>query len=188
MQAGAARTTTQKDVTAFICINCARSGAAPSSLRSNPGQPAFNWTIPVEEIMVPCAGRLQPEHILKAFEAGSRLVCLIACQDDNCHHVEGCHRARRRLDYVRGLLAEIGLGGDRLAMFQLPGSAREDLAAGEGGPSAARVSSEMLAQQIQAIRDDVAARVRTLFPNPLYKAQEIQEEISAVEDTDDSED
>ena len=188
IQLSAAKAATQKGVTAFVCVNCARPGAAPSSTRPRPVPPAFNWPMPVNEIQVPCAGRLQPEHVLKAFEEGSSLVCVIACQDDNCHHVEGCHRARKRLDYVRGLLDEIGLGGDRLAMFQLPGSAREDMAAGENGPFAALVSSEMLAQQIQAIRDDVTARVEALFPNPLYKAQEIEEEVSAVENTDDGED
>ena len=187
-QAGGARAATRKDVTAFICVNCARSAAAPSSVRTQPIQPAFNWPMPVDEILVPCAGRLQPEHVLKALESGSRLVCVIACQDDNCHCVEGCLRARRRLYYVRGLLGEIGLGGDRLAMFQMPGSAREDMAAGDDRPQAPHGSDGALLQQIQAIRDEVTARIQALSLNPLYKAQEVAEEISAVEETDDNED
>lgn len=187
-QVGVVKSAPQKGVTAFVCVNCARPGVAPFSTRPRPDQPAFNWPIPVDEILVPCAGRVQPELILKAFESGSSLVCMIACQDDNCHSVEGCLRARRRLDYVRGLLDQIGLGGDRLAMFQLPGSAREDMAAGDNNPLASHVSDGALLQQIQTIRDEVTARVRALCPNPLYKVQEIAEEISAVEETDDNED
>lgn len=178
----------QKGVTAFICVNCARPGVAPFSIKPRPEQLAFDWPLPVDEIVVPCTGRLQPEHLLKAFEAGSSLVCVIACQDDNCHYVEGCRRAGKRLDYVRGLLDQIGLGGDRLALFHLPGSAQADLAAGDDQPSASSVSAAQLAQQIQAIRDAVAAKVQVLSPNPLYKPQEIVDEVSAVEEADDNED
>jgi len=188
VQGGGVKAAPQKGVTAFICVNCARPGVAPFSVRPRPDQPDFNWTLPVNEILVPCAGRLQPELVLKAFESGSSFVCLIACQDDNCHAVEGCLRARRRLDYVRGLLDQIGLGGDRLALFQLPGSAREDMAAGDNTLQAPRVSDRVLHQQIQTIRDEVAAKVQALSPNPLHKAQEIAEEISAMEETDDNED
>ena len=188
IQGGGVKPAPKKGVTAFICVNCARPGIAPFSVRPRPDQPAFNWTIPVNEILVPCAGRLQPELVLKAFESGSSFVCMIACQDDNCHAVEGCLRARRRLDYVRGLLDQIGLGGDRLAMFQLPGSAREDMAAGENNPLQSDVSDAALHQQIRVICDAVTAKVSALSPNPLYKHQEIAEEISAVEETDDNED
>lgn len=182
------KTVPQKGVTAFICVNCARPGVAPFSVKPRPDQPAFNWPMPVEEVLVPCAGRLQPELVLKAFESGSSFVCLIACQDDNCHYAEGCLRARRRLDYVRGLLDEIGLGGDRLAMYQLPGSAQEDLAAGESLPQTPRVASESFARQMQAICDEVTAKVNTLLPNPLCKILETEEEVSPVEGTDDNED
>ena len=185
---GGIKSEPKKGVTAFICVNCARPGVAPYSVRPRPDRPDFDWPMPVHEILVPCAGRLQPELVLKAFESGASLVCLIACQDDNCHAVEGCLRARRRLDYVRGLLGQIGLGGDRLAMFQLPGSAREDMAAGDNNPQASHLSDRALLQQIQAIRDEVAARVQALCPNPLHKVQEVAEETSAVEETDDNED
>jgi len=175
-------------VTAFICANCARAGVAPFSVRPRPGRIDFDWPLPVEEIVVPCTGRLQPEHLLKVFEAGASLVCVIACQDDNCHYVEGCRRAGKRLDYVRGLLDQIGLGGDRLALFQLPGSAREDLAAGADQPQPVQVSPAEMAQQIQTIREAVAAKMQVLAPNPFYKPQEIADEVSAVEETDDNED
>ena len=188
LQSGSVTSSQQKTVTAFICANCARAGVAPFSVHPRPGRTDFGWPLPVDEIVVPCTGRLQPEHLLKAFESGASLVCVIACQDDNCHYVEGCRRAGKRLDYVRGLLDQIGLGGDRLAMFQLPGSAREDMAAGLDLPPTAQASPAHVAQQIQTIREAVMAKVQTLAPNPFYKPQEIVDEVFAVEMTDDNED
>lgn len=186
-RAAGTRSATQKDVVVFVCVNCARAGAAPSAVRSRPALPVFDWPMPVEEIPVPCAGRLQPEHILKAFEAGASFVGVIACQDDNCHYAEGCLRARRRVEHVGDLLEQIGLGGERLALFQLPGSAREDLAAGERAAEIEAVPAAELARRVRAIRDDITARVKRLFPNPLYKVQEPEEE-SSLEETESNED
>jgi coenzyme F420-reducing hydrogenase delta subunit len=84
------------------------------------------WPGLVNDIAVPCAGKLQPEHLLKAFENGADAVCVLACEDDNCCYLEGSQRLDRRAEYVRGLLEEVGLGGERLMVFHLGGSARED--------------------------------------------------------------
>ena len=83
-----------------------------------------------------CTGRLQPEHVLKAFESGARLVCVIACDEGNCHHLEGSRRCARRVEYLRGILDEVGLGRERLLLCHLPGTAAEDmaLAAARPGP------------------------------------------------------
>jgi F420-non-reducing hydrogenase iron-sulfur subunit len=67
-------------------------------------------------IRVPCSGKLQPEHLLKAFETGADLVVVLTCGDGDCRYLEGRRRIERRLDYVRGILDEIGLGGARLLL------------------------------------------------------------------------
>jgi F420-non-reducing hydrogenase iron-sulfur subunit len=86
-------------VTAFVCSNCARPGLAPTSAgRPRPSVPNFQWPFPVREVLVSCTGRLQPEHVLKAFESGANLVCAVACQEDNCHYLEGSTRCARRVD------------------------------------------------------------------------------------------
>jgi hypothetical protein len=66
--------------------------------------------------------------VLKAFESGTSIVSVIACEEGNCCFVEGSTRCSRRLEYVRSILREIGLGDQRLLLFHLPGSAAEDLA------------------------------------------------------------
>ncbi len=157
----------QAAITVFLCANCARPGQVPtSSGRTRPVVPNFEWTCPVEQIVVPCAGRLQPENVLKAFEKGSSVVSVIACQEDNCHYIEGSRRCTLRVDYLRSLLDEIGLGGDRLLSFSLPGSASQDLALTSGLP-AIKTAQDSLATQIILIRDQVMATLQSCPPNPM---------------------
>lgn len=156
----------------FVCANCARPGKSPNTaVRSRPCPPDFGWPIAVKTILIPCAGRLQPEHLLKAFEDGATAVAVVACKKDNCHSVEGSSRCLRRVDYVRGMLSEIGLGPERLMVFDLPGSARQDMAMGLGKPSTPAATPEELAKQIALIREQTLERLKTLTPNPMRRPE-----------------
>jgi F420-non-reducing hydrogenase iron-sulfur subunit len=151
----------------FICANCARSGRNGSSIdRPHLDIPDFNWPYPVQQVTIPCAGRLQPEHVLKAFSSGASMVCLIACAEDNCHYVEGSKRCARRADYVRSILKEIGLERDRLMLCHLPGSAAEDMAvaAGKTSPTGALGVTEA---QVTSIRNEVLRTLLTLPQSPI---------------------
>lgn len=179
-------------VSLFVCANCVRRGFSPTAgARPRPQTPQFGWTLPVHEVVVPCAGRLGPEHLLKAFEHGSDVVCVVACKEDNCHYLEGSLRAQRRITFTSSLLDDIGLGGKRLMIFHLPGSARQDLALGEGAsPSDSNQPSDQdLAAGIQAIRDEVVKRLAAVGPNP-FRTQSATEESEAyqVDESDDNED
>jgi F420-non-reducing hydrogenase iron-sulfur subunit len=168
----------QNAITIFICANCARPGHVPTSAgKTRPETPDFNWPIPVEQVTVPCSGRLQPEHILRAFESGSSVVSVIACQEDNCHHVEGSRRCALRLDYIRSILTEIGLGEERLLSFYLPGSAKQDLALTAGQP-VSEPGTDALKGQITAIRNYVLEMLRSCPPNPLREYAEKEESSS----------
>ncbi|OFW57086.1 MAG: hypothetical protein A2133_06205 [Actinobacteria bacterium RBG_16_64_13] len=118
---------------------------------------------------MPCTGRLQPEHVLKAFESGADLVCTVACEEDNCHYLEGSQRCTRRVDYIRGILDEVGLGAERLLLFHLPGTAAEDTALGAAGVVPA-CSSEVGDARVAAIRAGVLQALDGLGPNPLHAA------------------
>lgn len=154
-------------VTVFVCANCARPGTIPESVnRSRPSVPSFGWPFPAQEILLSCGGRLQPEHVLKAFESGARLVCVVACDEGNCHHLEGSKRCARRVDYVRDLLDEVGLGRERLMLCHLPGTAAEDMALAAGRPGPA-YDPEAARARVAAIRAEVAQALDTLTPTPL---------------------
>ena len=154
-------------VTIFVCANCARPSKSPElANRSRPSVPSFDWPFPVDEIMVSCAGRLQPENVLKAFESGARLVCAVACGEDNCHHLEGSKRCARRVDYVKGILDEIGLGAERLLLCHMPGTAAQDLALGAGRPAPV-YDPEAATEAVAVVRATVIATLDTLTPTPL---------------------
>ena len=156
-------------VTLFVCANSARASSLPTSgARARPAPLPVAWPFRVHGIQVPCTGKLQPEHLLKAFESGTDLVCVIACDAGNCHYLEGSRRAQRRVEYVRGLLDELGLGGERLMLFHLPGSAKEDLAlacgAGSGG-----VREEEAAGRLTAVSGEIAGRLTLMGRSPLHQ-------------------
>jgi coenzyme F420-reducing hydrogenase delta subunit len=104
--------------------------------------------------------------------------------------VEGCFRAARRAEFVRGILKQIGLGPRRLMMFHLPGSAREDMAMGAGQAAPQPTESEVK-DKIQVILAEVAARLKKLPPSPLGKSGQLagaahDDESRTLETGDDS--
>ena len=154
-------------VTVFICANSARAGRVSTSAgRPKPTVPDFNWPFPVEQVIVPCAGRIQPEHMLKTFEAGADMVLIVACEDDNCHYIEGCKRCKRRVEFVQSILKEIGLGEERLRLEILPGSAAEDLMV-DAGKDLPKENPDSLAARIDAVRNQTMQALELLPPNPL---------------------
>ena len=70
-------------------------------------------------IRVPCAGRVDLIHILKAFEKGAAAVLVLGCEDGACHHITGNTRAKERVKYCNMLLEEIEADGRLVAMFNL---------------------------------------------------------------------
>ncbi|MEJ2109971.1 MAG: hydrogenase iron-sulfur subunit [Acidobacteriota bacterium] len=153
-----------------MCANCARPGkVSTSAVRPKPVLPNFNWPFPVERVVVPCAGRVQPEHILKTFEAGADMVLIVACEDENCHYIEGSKRCRLRVEFVQSILKEIGLGEERLRLEFLPGSAAEDLMV-DAGKSSQEENSDTLASKIANIREQTVQALELLPQNPLRQA------------------
>jgi F420-non-reducing hydrogenase iron-sulfur subunit len=162
-------------LTAFVCANCSRSGRKLEQAGLlKPAIPDFEWPGRVRQVIVPCTGRLQPESILRAFEAGSSIVAVVACQEDNCHYMEGSKRCSRRIEYIRSILKDIGLEEGRLLLFHLPGSASEDLAliSGKNGTAG---GPGCLDARIAEIRQE-AIRVFGMYPpSPLQGADSKEE-------------
>jgi coenzyme F420-reducing hydrogenase delta subunit len=65
---------------------------------------------------LPCSGRIEPLHFMRAFEAGADLVYLITCPEKVCRYQHGNTRAGKRLNYTRNLIREIGLDPERLIL------------------------------------------------------------------------
>ena len=69
---------------------------------------------------LPCSGRLDPLHLMRALESGADRVYVVTCPEGACRFREGNLRARKRLAYVQGLIKEIGLEPERLELIHLP--------------------------------------------------------------------
>ncbi len=102
----------------------------------------------IKIIQVPCSGKVDVIHLLRAIQRGADGVYVVGCLEGTCHYNEGNYRARERVEYVRSLLKEIGIEEDRVRMYNL--SSAE-------GPTFARYAREM------------TEHIRSLGPNPLKK-------------------
>jgi coenzyme F420-reducing hydrogenase delta subunit len=68
-------------------------------------------------------------HIMKAFQKGADGVYVAGCLEGDCHFKDGNLKAARRVAYVKRLLDEIGIGGDRLEMMTMSAGMGERFAA-----------------------------------------------------------
>ena len=100
----------------------------------------------IKIIQVPCSGRVDILHLLKAIEDGADGVYVAGCLEGECHYLTGNYKARRRVNYVKKTLEEIGLEPERVEMY--------NLSAGEG-PRFAEIAIEM------------NNRIKELGPSPL---------------------
>ena len=99
----------------------------------------------VRVIMMPCTGRVDVIHLLKAIEDGADGVYVAGCLEGDCHYLTGNLKARKRVEAVKKILGDLGLEEDRVAMYNL--SAAQ-------GPRFAEIAREMTEQ------------VRALGPSP----------------------
>jgi coenzyme F420-reducing hydrogenase delta subunit len=68
--------------------------------------------------------------------------------EGDCHYLEGNVTAKRRVKYVAGLLDQIGLGGERVQMFNL---------------------SSAMGARFAEIAAEMTKKVKELGPSPLKK-------------------
>jgi F420-non-reducing hydrogenase iron-sulfur subunit len=104
-------------------------------------------------IRVPCTGKVDVIHILRAFEKGADGVYVVGCLEGDCRFENGNLRARRRVEQAKTILNAVGVGGDRVEMF--------NLSSGEG-PRFAEYAVEM------------TDKIREMGPNPIKRFREKQ--------------
>ena len=100
-------------IVAFCCHYCAYTAADMA------GSQRICYPPNVKIVRVPCSGKVDTIHILKAFEKGADGVYVAGCLDGDCHFNNGNVRAARRVDMVKQMLDEIGIGAERLEMVKM---------------------------------------------------------------------
>jgi F420-non-reducing hydrogenase iron-sulfur subunit len=100
----------------------------------------------VKIVRVPCTGKVDQLHILKAFEEGVDGVYIAGCLEGECHFLSGNLRAKKRVGHVQGILAALGINPERLQMYNL---------------------SAAMGSRFVEIAREMTARVRALGPSPV---------------------
>ena len=100
-------------IVAFCCNFCAFAAADLA------GAMRLQYPPNVRIIKVPCTGKVDAIYLMKAFEDGADAVFVAGCLEGECHYLEGNLRAKKRITYVKKLLAEVAIEPERAEMFNL---------------------------------------------------------------------
>lgn len=105
-------------ITCFYCIN-AFDGEPEASL-------SVDGSADIHFIKMACSSMTKDIFLLKAFESGADGVIVVTCPPQACRYVKGALRAQKRIDWVKNILDDVGLNGNRLFLDNMPFSGSED--------------------------------------------------------------
>jgi len=140
-------------IVAFCCHYCAYTAADMA------GSMRLSYPANVKIVRVPCSGKVDTIHMLKALEKGADGVMVAGCLEGDCHFKSGNTKAARRVVFVKKLLEEIGIEPDRLAMFTMSAGM---------GTRFAQVAGEFTEQ------------IRKLGPNPVCAGLQVRKSAGKV--------
>ena len=119
-------------ITVFYCINTFDSGA--------PVQITGVDNVELRFVKLACSSMVKDVFLLRAFEMGADAVIVLVCPEGQCRYVEGNLRAYKRVMWVKKLLDEIGIEGQRLSLANI---------SSEDKDAAARVVEKVKADLIE---------------------------------------
>jgi F420-non-reducing hydrogenase iron-sulfur subunit len=132
----------EPEIIVFACHYCAYAAADLA------GSMRLQYPSNIRMIKLPCTGKLEVIHLLRAIEAGADGVYAAGCLEGECHYLKGNLWARKRINHVKDLLVELGIEPERVEMFNM--------------------SSAMGAKFAQ-IATDFTQRIKELGPNPVKR-------------------
>ena len=127
-------------ILALVCTYCTYTAADMA------GSMRLQYPPNVRVVKLLCTGRVDINHLLKAFQSGWDAVMVSGCEIGDCHFLEGNLRAKERVEYAKELVRESGLEPERLEMFHIGAS-----------------DAPKWAEAVKMMTE----RVRELGPNPL---------------------
>lgn len=136
--------TFEPQILAFCCKYCAYAAADLA------GSMRLPYPSNIKITQVPCTGRVDIIHMLKAIENGADGVYVVGCLEGDCHFISGNLKARKRVSYVQKTLEELGIEPERVQMFNLSSAM---------GPRFAEIANEM------------TKRIKELGPSPVKRGE-----------------
>jgi coenzyme F420-reducing hydrogenase delta subunit len=127
-------------ILALCCHYCAYAAADLA------GSTRLQYPPNVRVLRLPCTGKVDGDYLMKAFEQGVDGVIVAGCLEGGCHFEEGNLYAKKRVGLAKDVLAEAGIEGERLEMF--------NLSSAEGN-------------RFAEIVEEMTERIKGLGPNPI---------------------
>jgi coenzyme F420-reducing hydrogenase delta subunit len=129
----------EPQIIAFCCQYCAQKAAVLA------GSSGLEYPPNVKIIKLPCTGRIDAIHILRALERGADGLLVIGCMEGECQFHRGNIIARKRVVFVKDILKQIGIEPDRVEMRNL---------------------SAHMGKRFADIASDFTAKIKSMGPNP----------------------
>jgi F420-non-reducing hydrogenase iron-sulfur subunit len=141
----------EPEIVAFCCHYCAYTAADMA------GSKRISYPSNVKIIRVPCTGKVDAIHIMKALEKGADGVYVAGCLEGDCHFKTGNTRAKQRVARVQTILEDLGWEKDRVAMV--------NMSAGMG-------------EQFAKTAIEFTETIKNLGPNPVKQARTETQAVS----------
>lgn len=132
-------------IVAFCCRYCAYAAADLA------GVLRLRYPSELRILQIPCSGRLDPLEVLHTLEHGADGVMVAGCLEGDCHFRTGNLVARSRIEFLKGIVAEIGLEPERIEMFNM---------------------SSAMGRQFAEAASLMVERINALGPSPLRRSME----------------
>jgi coenzyme F420-reducing hydrogenase delta subunit len=127
-------------IVAFCCHYCSYAAADLA------GSMRLSYPTNVKILKIPCTGKVDVLYLLRAFEEGADGVIVAGCEEGTCHFINGNIKAKKKVNYTKKILDEIGLGGERLEMYNL---------------------SAAMGQKFAELAKEMTERIKKLGPSPV---------------------
>jgi F420-non-reducing hydrogenase iron-sulfur subunit len=132
----------EPEIIVFACHYCAYAAADLA------GSMRLQYPSNIRMIKLPCTGKLEVIHLLRAIEAGADGVYAAGCLEGECHYLKGNLWARKRVNHVKDLLTELGMEPGRVEIY--------NMSSAEGAKFAAAAT-------------EFTQRIKELGPNPVRR-------------------
>jgi len=132
----------EPEIIVFACHYCAYAAADLA------GSMRLQYPSNIRMIKLPCTGKLEVIHLLRAIEAGADGVYAAGCLEGECHYLKGNLWARKRVNHVKELLAELGIEPERVEIYNM---------------------SSAMGAKFAEVATEFTQRIKELGPNPVKR-------------------
>ena len=92
-----------------VCFSCS-FGWGYHNEKNEAAADIMNW------IPVICSGKIDTNHILKAFRSGADGVLILGCPEGHCHFQDGNFQTRKKVYLIHKVMDAFGIEPERLRM------------------------------------------------------------------------